>query len=275
MESLLREWDDRFLCQVYPVKSVRNLNGHLVGPYQIHAGKSVPIVKNNDTVRMEEGDLFAIETFGSTGKVHPTTHPAGQHIQHLLGVHCKSSGHILFLPPNHLDNGWAICERECEFKYDIHMQKPKWMQHIFRILWKLKVQNSLLGVVNYLVGRVQMHRIWSRNKSECLKEKWKRYRKLLENLPHGAYVGGEGTSLPKTHGQKMIFVLWFRQNLCFLWHVFCWFFWVFLPSSFSNFAGIFFETENFMLFLMIIFWPTNCICTFSESQNQHAHHTSL
>eukprot|EP00667_Euglena_gracilis_P007645 EG_transcript_7727 len=56
--------------KVYPVKSVRNLNGHLVGPYQIHAGKSVPIVKNNDTVRMEEGDLFAIETFGSTGKAY-------------------------------------------------------------------------------------------------------------------------------------------------------------------------------------------------------------
>lgn len=29
----------------YPVKCVRNLNGHSIGPYQIHAGKSVPIVK--------------------------------------------------------------------------------------------------------------------------------------------------------------------------------------------------------------------------------------
>jgi methionyl aminopeptidase len=29
----------------YPVKCVRNLNGHTIGPYQIHAGKSVPIVK--------------------------------------------------------------------------------------------------------------------------------------------------------------------------------------------------------------------------------------
>ena len=26
----------------YPVKSVRNLTGHSIGPYQIHAGKSVP-----------------------------------------------------------------------------------------------------------------------------------------------------------------------------------------------------------------------------------------
>jgi methionyl aminopeptidase len=54
--------------KVYPVKSVRNLNGHLIGSYQIHAGKSVPIVKNSDTAKMEEGELYAIETFGSTGK---------------------------------------------------------------------------------------------------------------------------------------------------------------------------------------------------------------
>lgn len=54
--------------QTYKVKSVRNLNGHLIGQYHIHAGKSVPIVKNNDQTRMCEGELYAIETFGSTGK---------------------------------------------------------------------------------------------------------------------------------------------------------------------------------------------------------------
>nr|CAG8628720.1 1037_t:CDS:10 [Entrophospora candida] len=31
-------------------------------------GKSVPIVKNGDQTKMEEGEYFAIETFGSTGK---------------------------------------------------------------------------------------------------------------------------------------------------------------------------------------------------------------
>lgn len=55
--------------QVYPVKSVRNLSGHSVAHYRVHGSKSVPMVKNNDTTRMEEGELFAIETFGSTGKV--------------------------------------------------------------------------------------------------------------------------------------------------------------------------------------------------------------
>uniref|UniRef100_A0A7R9ZTZ3 Peptidase M24 domain-containing protein n=1 Tax=Pseudo-nitzschia arenysensis TaxID=697910 RepID=A0A7R9ZTZ3_9STRA len=54
----------------YPVKCCRNLNGHSIGPYQIHAGKSVPIVKGGceESIKMEEGEIYAIETFGSTGR---------------------------------------------------------------------------------------------------------------------------------------------------------------------------------------------------------------
>ncbi|KAI5291369.1 Methionine aminopeptidase 2 [Ascosphaera aggregata] len=55
----------------YPVKSIRNLNGHTIAPYLIHGGvngKSVPIVKGGDQTKMEEGEVYAIETFGSTGK---------------------------------------------------------------------------------------------------------------------------------------------------------------------------------------------------------------
>jgi methionyl aminopeptidase len=54
--------------KTYPVKAVKNLCGHTIEPYKIHAGKSVPIVKKNDNTKMEEGELYAIETFGSTGK---------------------------------------------------------------------------------------------------------------------------------------------------------------------------------------------------------------
>lgn len=58
-----KQW---FVARV-TVKSVRNLNGHSIGPYQIHAGKSVPIVKGGEQTKMEEGEFYAIETFGSTG----------------------------------------------------------------------------------------------------------------------------------------------------------------------------------------------------------------
>ncbi|KAK5094742.1 Methionine aminopeptidase 2 [Exophiala xenobiotica] len=54
--------------KTYPVKSIRNLNGHDIVQGSIHGGKSVPIVKSNDQTKMEEGEIFAIETFGSTGR---------------------------------------------------------------------------------------------------------------------------------------------------------------------------------------------------------------
>lgn len=50
------------------VKSIRNLNGHSIAPYRIHAGKTVPIVKGGEATRMEENEFYAIETFGSTGR---------------------------------------------------------------------------------------------------------------------------------------------------------------------------------------------------------------
>ncbi|KAJ2381109.1 Methionine aminopeptidase 2, partial [Coemansia sp. RSA 2559] len=66
MESYEIELDGKTI----PIRPIRNLCGHNIAPYSIHGGKSVPIVANNDPTRMEEGELFAIETFGSTGKGH-------------------------------------------------------------------------------------------------------------------------------------------------------------------------------------------------------------
>lgn len=55
--------------KTYKVKSIRNLNGHSIEQYRIHGGKTVPIVKGREmNVKMEEGEFYAIETFGSTGK---------------------------------------------------------------------------------------------------------------------------------------------------------------------------------------------------------------
>ncbi|KAF5907977.1 methionine aminopeptidase 2, partial [Clarias magur] len=64
MESYEVELDGK----TYQVKPVRNLNGHSIGQYRIHAGKTVPIVKGGEATKMEEGEVYAIETFGSTGK---------------------------------------------------------------------------------------------------------------------------------------------------------------------------------------------------------------
>ncbi|KAJ6645835.1 Prolyl endopeptidase [Pseudolycoriella hygida] len=64
MESYEIELDGK----TYQVKSIRNLNGHSISPYRIHAGKTVPIVKGGESTRMEENEFYAIETFGSTGR---------------------------------------------------------------------------------------------------------------------------------------------------------------------------------------------------------------
>lgn len=56
----------------YPVKPIRGITGHNILPYSIHGTKNIPSVKTNDQTKIEEGDVFAIEPFGSTGtgRVH-------------------------------------------------------------------------------------------------------------------------------------------------------------------------------------------------------------
>jgi methionyl aminopeptidase len=56
--------------KVLPIKSVRNITGHNILRYKIHGDKQVPFAKTKSTQRMEEGEVFAIETFGSTGKAY-------------------------------------------------------------------------------------------------------------------------------------------------------------------------------------------------------------
>ncbi|KAJ2808975.1 Methionine aminopeptidase 2 [Coemansia guatemalensis] len=69
------------------IKPIRNLCGHNIGPYLIHSGKSVPIVANHDQTRMEEGELFAIETFGSTGSGFVQEEGACSHYAKIGGEH--------------------------------------------------------------------------------------------------------------------------------------------------------------------------------------------
>jgi methionyl aminopeptidase len=67
IQEVMESYEVEIGGQTFPVKAIRNLTGHNIGQWQIHYGKSVPIVKGNDQTKMEEGEVFAIETFGSTG----------------------------------------------------------------------------------------------------------------------------------------------------------------------------------------------------------------
>lgn len=59
MESYEVELDGR----TYRVRSIRNLNGHSVQPYHIHAGANVPIVKCNDNTKMLVRVLLTVAFF--------------------------------------------------------------------------------------------------------------------------------------------------------------------------------------------------------------------
>lgn len=68
IQEAIESYEIELNGKTLPVKPVRNLNGHSIGPYQIHGGKSVPITKNGEGTKMEENEFYAIETFASCGK---------------------------------------------------------------------------------------------------------------------------------------------------------------------------------------------------------------
>jgi methionyl aminopeptidase len=76
IQEVMESYEVEIDGTTYPIKPIKNLNGHTILPYSIHGTKSVPIVKTNDQTKMEEGDVFAIETFGTTGK--GVVHEEGQ-----------------------------------------------------------------------------------------------------------------------------------------------------------------------------------------------------
>ncbi|KAH8667057.1 peptidase M24, structural domain-containing protein [Xylariales sp. PMI_506] len=67
----IQEAMESYECEINgvtcPIKPIRDLCGHNILPYSIHGTKSIPFFKTNDMTKMEEGEVFAIETFGSTG----------------------------------------------------------------------------------------------------------------------------------------------------------------------------------------------------------------
>jgi len=67
IQETMESYEVEINGKTYPVKAIRNLNGHDIHRWSIHGGKSIPSIKSNDQTKMEEGEVFAVETFGSTG----------------------------------------------------------------------------------------------------------------------------------------------------------------------------------------------------------------
>lgn len=91
IQEVMESYEVEISGKTYPVKPCRNLCGHNIKPYTIHGGKSVPIVKNGDETKMEEGEHFAIETFGSTGRGFVVPGGECSHYARNAGVSVPSS----------------------------------------------------------------------------------------------------------------------------------------------------------------------------------------
>lgn len=52
--------------KVYPLYTLKDLTGHNIAPYIIHKSKALPNTAIQYPMRMEEGDIFAVEPFVST-----------------------------------------------------------------------------------------------------------------------------------------------------------------------------------------------------------------
>ncbi|OII71817.1 uncharacterized protein cubi_00625 [Cryptosporidium ubiquitum] len=72
IEEVIESYEFEYKSKLYPIKPIRNLNGHSILPYHIHGGKSVPIIATADNTRMEENEIYAIETFATTGRGYVT-----------------------------------------------------------------------------------------------------------------------------------------------------------------------------------------------------------
>ncbi|KAJ3636386.1 hypothetical protein Zmor_004326 [Zophobas morio] len=71
VQEVMESYEIELGGETKQIKPINNLSGHSIDRYRIHGGKNVPIVKGGgETDRMEEGEFYAIETFGSTGRGH-------------------------------------------------------------------------------------------------------------------------------------------------------------------------------------------------------------
>ena len=68
IQEAMESYEVEINKKTIPVKAVRNITGHAILRYRIHGGKQIPFIKNKSNQRMEEGEVFAIETFGTTGR---------------------------------------------------------------------------------------------------------------------------------------------------------------------------------------------------------------
>ena len=72
IEEIITSYQIELNGKIYDIKPVYNLSGHQLDDYTIHCGNMIPLCKdrpgNENNNKMKVGDLYALETFATTGK---------------------------------------------------------------------------------------------------------------------------------------------------------------------------------------------------------------
>lgn len=68
IEEVINSYEVEIYGRTYPIVPIRNLSGHTLVKGFIHGSKGIPLVYEDSAEVMEEGDIFALETFATTGK---------------------------------------------------------------------------------------------------------------------------------------------------------------------------------------------------------------
>ena len=81
--EILSSYEVEIKGKTHKIKAIKDLCGHTMERFKIHGGKSVPLYRDDSSetsnIKMEEGELYAIETFATTGsgtthEKHPWSH---------------------------------------------------------------------------------------------------------------------------------------------------------------------------------------------------------
>uniref|UniRef100_A0A8B9H4S5 Methionine aminopeptidase 2 n=1 Tax=Astyanax mexicanus TaxID=7994 RepID=A0A8B9H4S5_ASTMX len=91
IQEVMESYEVEIDGKTYQVKPIRNLNGHSIGQYRIHAGKTVPIVKGGEATRMEVCGLH----YPSEAKRHVCFSRLPR-AKHLLNVVNENFGTLAF-----------------------------------------------------------------------------------------------------------------------------------------------------------------------------------
>ncbi len=56
------------VIDAYGLRPVKELTGHNLKRFNLHAGKKIPNIRNRDSTRIEQGEYYAIEPFATSGR---------------------------------------------------------------------------------------------------------------------------------------------------------------------------------------------------------------